>query len=69
MTTSVSEGARRFRACTPLTKSEEKDRLLAVYIRYSVISEVTIYSNSLIICQKTLTFLEFAAPYLSIKRP
>lgn len=31
-----------------LTKSEEKDGLLAVYIRYSVITEVTIYSNSLI---------------------
>ena len=29
MTTRVTEGARR--ACTPLTKSEEKERLLAVY--------------------------------------
>ena len=31
MTTRVTEGARRERrACTPLTKSEEKERLLAV---------------------------------------
>ena len=29
MTTRVTEGARR--ACTPLNKSEEKERLLAVY--------------------------------------
>ena len=35
MTTRVTEGARRqsSRARTPLTKSEEKERLLAVYLR------------------------------------
>ena len=31
MTMRVTEGARRESACTPLTKSEEKGRLLPVY--------------------------------------
>ena len=37
MTTRVTEGARRStlaRACTPLTKSEEKERLRAVYAHF-----------------------------------
>ena len=48
MTTRVTEGARRerpcnestlSRACTPLTKSEEKERLFAVYRSRNIIHE------------------------------
>ena len=60
MTTRVTEGARRrpcfsqrSRACTPLTKSEEKERLLAVYSvdRQSRLGSYTLYFRGLVACQ------------------
>ena len=47
MATRVTEGTALPRACTALTKSEEKERLLAVYLYRSILSMMLAMFQSL----------------------